>query len=146
MAKKSVKTTKVEKVNSKEIGKEKRLLNLEKGKFKPGQSGNPKGMAKGTKTYKTLMREAMISLAKKNGTDPKDLELEIFEMGLKKARLGDYRFYQDYMDRHHDKPVQKNINLDIEIDDEEIDQKATEAVRRFMGLAPGTGKQGQKED
>ena len=144
MAKKSVKTTKVEKVKSKEKSREKSLKNLIP--FQPGQSGNPKGLTKGQKNYKTLMREAMISLAKKNGTDPKDLELEIFEMGLKKARLGDYRFYQDYMDRHHDKPVQKNINLDIEIDDEEIDQKATEAVRRFMGLAPGTGKQGQKED
>ncbi len=101
---------------------------------------------KGQKNYKTMMREAMISLAKKNGGDPDQMELEIFEMGIKKARLGDYKFYQDYMDRKHDKPVQKNINLDIEIQDEEIDEKANEAVRRFMGLASNTKKQGQDKD
>ena len=107
---------------------------------------NPNGRPKGQKNYRTLMREAMISLAKKNGTDPDKMELEIFEMGIKKARLGDYKFYQDYMDRKHDKPVQKNINLDIEIQDEEIDQKANESVRRFMGLSTNTRKQRPNKD
>ena len=33
------------------------LENLEKGKWKPGQSGNPKGKAKGTKSLATIIRE-----------------------------------------------------------------------------------------
>ena len=37
--------------------KDKRLENLEKGKWKPGQSGNPKGYKKGVPNAKTIIKK-----------------------------------------------------------------------------------------
>lgn len=75
--------------------------------FKKGQSGNPKGRPLGTKNFSTLYKEAIIKIAKSVGKTPEELEIEIVEQGLRKARNGDIRFYIDTMDRLHGKAQQK---------------------------------------
>ncbi len=76
------------------------------GLFVKGKSGNPKGRKLGKKNFKTLFYEALVKLAASNGKDPAFLELEIFEKGILQARAGNYKFYQDMMDRLHNKPTQ----------------------------------------
>jgi hypothetical protein len=76
--------------------------------FKKGQSGNPNGRPLGQRNYATIYREALIQLAKKKGTTPEGLENLILQVGIAKAIGGDYRFYQDLMDRTNGKPIQRN--------------------------------------
>ncbi len=85
---------------------DKRLKNL-KPPFKKGVSGNPKGREPGQRNYATIYREALEALAKKKGTTAESLENTILQVGIAKAAGGDYRFYQDLMDRIGGKPVQR---------------------------------------
>lgn len=113
--------------NGKNNGKRGRIENLVN--FKPGQSGNPKGYPKGKKNFKTLMREAIEKIANANGQTVDELEAKIFQVGFKKALSGDYKFYQDYMDRTHDKPVQKHdVDVDLVFKIDEAHKQKTKAA------------------
>lgn len=92
---------------NKEINKDKRLLNLEKGKWKKGQSGNPDGRPDGQRNYATIYREALIKLAKAKDLTPEELENELVSSGLINAHKGDYRFYKDVLDRLHGQATSK---------------------------------------
>ena len=67
--------------------------------FRKGQSGNPKGRPIGSRSFKTLVNEAIIKIATDTGQDPLELERDIVVKGLLSARKGDYRFYKDTLDR-----------------------------------------------
>lgn len=95
-------------VENKEQNKDKRLENLELGKWKEGESGNPDGRPVGQRNYATIYREAMLILADKNATTPEKLEAEMVANAAVLARKGDYRFYKDFMDRLHGTAVQKS--------------------------------------
>ncbi len=98
----------------KETGMARRLKNLEKGKWKKGQSGNPKGHPK-QKNYATLRAEAIIAIGKQNGKTPEEIEIMLHSKGLAEALKGDYRFYKDDLDRTHGSATQKvEIHGDIE--------------------------------
>ena len=62
----------------------------EETQFKPGQSGNPAGLPKGTKWLKTRLREALEA----TGAD-KDIVLALIE----KAKKGDILAIKEVMDR-----------------------------------------------
>lgn len=107
---------------SKETGIQKRMKNLEKGKWKKGQSGNPKGYQPGQRHFATIYREALEKLAKANNKTAEELETEILQKGLVQARQADYRFYKDTMDRIHGQPTQKvDMNVKAEKLEEVID-------------------------
>ena len=100
--------------------------------FKKGQSGNPKGRPVGSRSFKTLVNEAIIKIATDTGQDPLELERDIVVKGLLSARKGDYRFYKDTMDRVHGQAKQINesvITLNL---DEETKQKANEAIKGIL--------------
>lgn len=85
--------------------------------WKPGQSGNPKGMKPGTKQFRTLFNEAMIKLGKMNNKKPEDIEIEIIMSAISAARNGNFKYFKDLMDRLHGKAVQPiagtfNPNMD----------------------------------
>lgn len=82
--------------------------NLEKGRWQPGQSGNPKGRLPGQRPFISVYREAIAELAKQKKTTPEKLENMILQVGFARAMAGDYRFWQDIQDRLNGKPVQKN--------------------------------------
>ena len=74
--------------------------------FKPGQSGNPKGRPVGSRNYETIYWEAMKKIAESQDKTPEEIEDILIQSGLKNALKGDYRFYQDALDRRHGKPKQ----------------------------------------
>lgn len=112
---------------------------------KGGKSPNPNGRPNGQRNYATIFREAMIKLAEMNNTTPNELEEQILQMGIKKARLGDYKFYQDIMDRLHGKPIQKQelTGKDGEaLFDNETRAKTKSAIQGYIG--GNTGSSGQE--
>ena len=119
--------------------------------WEKGQSGNIEGRPQGSLNVSTKYELGFNKLIADNkGTMTKeDIQAAIFGMALKRAMLGDYKFFNGYVEHVYGKSVQKNINLDIDIQDDEINQKANEAVRRFMGINQSDGdteQQGQEED
>lgn len=76
--------------------------------WKKGQSGNPAGKPVGQRSYITIYREALTALAKKKNVTPEELENIIEQVGIAKAMQGDFKFFQDFRDRVHGKPVQRN--------------------------------------
>lgn len=93
------------KTSNPDVIREKRLANLKP--FKPGNNMNPKGKPVGTKNFSTLFKEAIIKIASSEGTTPEDIESKIIQAGINKAKSGDYKFYQDTLDRMHGKPIQR---------------------------------------
>lgn len=73
-------------------------------KFKPGQSGNPKGRPKGTRNFSTLFKEALEQIAKETGGDA---EREIVLTAIQEAKNGKYAYYKDIIDRIYGTPTQK---------------------------------------
>lgn len=71
--------------------------------WKPGQSGNPKGYAKGQRHYKTIFREALKRIAQQQGCDPVDVEDAIHVKAIEKAIKGDFFFYKELNERVHGK-------------------------------------------
>ena len=64
------------------------------------------GRPKGQRNFKTIYREALIKLAALNKVKPEDLEDDMIQMAIAKARKGDPVFYKDVMDRIHGKAIQ----------------------------------------
>ena len=100
-----------EKVKEDKRGKNPRsLANLEKGKWKKGQTGNPKGHPLGQPNYETLRRLAIIKLAKDNGKKPEEIDVEIMANALLEARKGNFSFYKDDKDRTFGNRMDINLN------------------------------------
>lgn len=74
--------------------------------LKKGQTANPNGRPVGQRNYATIYREALIKLGNASNKTPEELEDEIEQMGLLKARKGDFRFFKDIRDRLHGMPKQ----------------------------------------
>lgn len=91
--------------------------------FKPGQSGNPGGRPKGKRDFNTLVDLAIEALAldyvrqtneqgrKKKGyidisLEDVDIEADIFKQFMNKARNGDIKAIDSFLDRRHGKAKQ----------------------------------------
>jgi len=95
-------------------------------KFKPGQSGNPKGRPKGSKNISTYLKEFLeCSLEVTNPISKKKEKLKLAAVialkQIKNALNSDRQAINDIMDRLEGKPVQKqeidaNVNT-IEVID-----------------------------
>ena len=71
--------------------------------WKPGQSGNPAGKVRWTRTVKTLFDEAVRKIAAEEKVDANSIEVAIVQKALDKARKGDFRFFKDLNDRNYGK-------------------------------------------
>jgi len=72
------------------------LKNLDKGKWKPGESGNPKGKPKGSKHLSTYIQEALVDenfeLKLKDGSILKEMPVKaIIKTAVAKSLSGDTR-------------------------------------------------------
>lgn len=72
--------------------------------FLPGQSGNPKGRAKGQRNYATIYREALERIGNAEGYTLEEIEDAMTVKAIQKAIKGDFFFYRDVHDRIHGKP------------------------------------------
>lgn len=83
---------------STEENTDKRLLNLRPA-WKPGESGNPNGLPKGTRQFATIFEEAIKIIVKEQRLKVNDPELELVIKGITQAFKGNYSFWKDIMDR-----------------------------------------------
>lgn len=74
--------------------------------FKKGESGNPNGRPKGALNFSTKFYKALEKFAEQNGKTLEQEEEEMLIEGFKRAKEGDYRFFQDLNDRVYGKPKQ----------------------------------------
>lgn len=74
--------------------------------WKKGECPNPNGRPNGQRNYATIYREAMEKIAKSQNMTFEEMENLLIQSGLTKALKGDFKFYQDVMDRVHGKPKQ----------------------------------------
>lgn len=98
--------------------------------FKEGESGNPAGKKKGQRNYQTIYRLALERVAETKGMSADDIEMLIVLKGVERAIKGDYKFSQDILDRVHGKPVQTNLNKDI--NDVELDESELETMDAML--------------
>jgi len=76
-------------------------------KFKPGQSGNPKGKPPGTLSFKTIFKQAIKKIAKEEKLKECDVEVDLVIRAVAEAKGGSYNYYRDIFDRLYGRPVQK---------------------------------------
>lgn len=83
-------------------------------KWKPWQSWNPKWKPPWTRSVETLFRDAIAKIAKDQNVE--DVERELVITLLAKAKKGDMRALEMYLDRLYGKPQQKvNLSWGVEI-------------------------------
>lgn len=100
------------------------------GKFVTGNPGG--GRPKGSKSFETIYRDALRVIADTNGTDLDTVERELVETAIKKAKEGDYRFYQDIMDRLNGKPVQRSENVNANVDVNKLEQAEKDKLKELL--------------
>ena len=105
--------------------------------FQPGQSGNPKGRAKGQRNYRTIYLEALKRIGAAEGYDPQEIEDAMTVKAISKALKGDFFFYKDIHDRIHGKPKER---LDLGMEGKSLADllaiAATNGLRREAGPKP----------
>ncbi len=74
--------------------------------FKKGQSGNPNGRPTGAENFSTKWRRAVEKIGSQNGMTADEIEQQLLLVGYKKAKDGDFKFYQDVFDRVYGKAPQ----------------------------------------
>lgn len=83
--------------------------------FPKGVSGNPKGKPKGSRNKMKIFEEMLNAKNGKIG----DKRVSNWEMicfnAIKKAKEGDWKAIQDLLDRRLGRPVQKNVNTNVDI-------------------------------
>lgn len=102
-----------------------------------GQSGNPSGRPKGTRNFNTLFKEAITKLALAEGKTLEELEDELLQVGFQKAKKGDFKFYQDFIDRLHGKPVNRNENVNANVDmNNLLTEEEREKIKQLLNANP----------
>jgi len=76
------------------------------GTIKAGSVLNPKGRGQGVPNFSTKFYKAISKIADQNSMTADEIEEQLLLVGYKKAKDGDYRFYQDIFDRVYGKPKQ----------------------------------------
>lgn len=91
----------------------------ENGKFKEGNEiGKLGGRPKGSLDFKTKWEIFIDKVAKSDNLTPQEIDEQLFAVGFKKAKEGDYQFYRDLHDRLYGKAPQTiNVDADIHTDD-----------------------------
>ena len=100
---------------------------------KPFEVGNPGGgRPLGSKNVQTLFREAMTKIAEAQGITLIEVERNLAKLGVDKALGGDYKFYQDTMDRLHGKPVNRNENINANINVDKLPDEDKERLNSLL--------------
>ncbi|HNG97716.1 MAG TPA: DUF5681 domain-containing protein [Candidatus Absconditabacterales bacterium] len=101
--------------------------------FKPGQSGNPAGRPPGSRSVETLFRDAIKKIAEDQKIE--DVERELVITLLAKAKKGDMRALEMYLDRLYGKPKQ---HTDITTNGESINPYNTKTSEELLKMLDAT--------
>lgn len=86
------------------------------GRFVEGHS-LATGRPQGCRNFATIYRAALQKVAEANDQSLDDVEDDLVRVAIDRARKGDFKFYQDLMDRLNGKAVvrteNKNLNADV---------------------------------
>jgi len=153
VAKKAVKRTRTNTVGKQP--KRNRAEHLIPHQFQPGQSGNPNGRPPGRLNYNTQMDLALQRLAqeyvkkynsrhkKKIRIEDVDIEGDIFLQLANKARAGDQKAIDSFLDRRHGKATQPVAVADltglaagVRNEDDIREQEEWERKWENLGLVP----------
>lgn len=105
------------------------IIRDEKGRFIKGSVPNPKGKAKGTRHFSTLLRAKILEISDETNTS---VDKEIASMLLKKAKKGDLRAIDMVFDRVDGK-AEQTINLEADIHtDEGLSKQEKEALLNLI--------------
>ena len=75
------------------------------------------GNIKGNLHFKTLFNQAIEKIAKSNDIDPESIEKDLIVKAITEARKGNFKYYQDLMDRVYGRAPQ---SLDVTSDGEPL--------------------------
>lgn len=98
-------STKQEKTTVHYNSKGEEVIRDENGRVISG-TPNPNGRPKGALSFSTKFYKALEKFAEQNGKTLEQEEEEMLIEGFKRAKKGDYRFFQDLNDRVYGKPKQ----------------------------------------
>jgi hypothetical protein len=100
-------------------------------RFKPGQSGNPRGKRPGTKNALTLLKQALLTsvLVKQNGQEIKTTKLRVFAMRLvNRAVEGDYASIRLLLQYGLERELKESNRQNRGLSDEQV-----ALIRRALG-------------
>ena len=103
--------------------------------FKPGQSGNPAGKPVWTRSVETLFRDAISKIALDQSIE--DVERELVITLLAKAKKGDMRALEMYLDRLYGKPKNstditsggEKLDINVKLNKEELNEAILNVIR-----------------
>lgn len=102
--------------------------------FKKGEDPrrNTDGRPQGSLDFKTKWEIFIDKVAKSNNLSPQEIDEQLFAIGYKKAKEGDFQFYKDIHDRIYGKAPQ-TINLDADIHtDDGLTKEEKEALLNLL--------------
>lgn len=110
------------KLDKRSKSKQKTIINVKNpftdpitGKFKKGNPGGP-GHPMGVRNWQTIYWQAIKRLAKRNNSDPDDLDLDLVEKGILEARKGNFIFWKEIKEANFGKvkdQIEHSGNLTI---------------------------------
>ncbi len=104
----------------------------EKGRLVKGTPPGP-GRPPGSLDFKTKFYKVIDKLAKQNNLTPDEIEEQLLLVGYKKAKDGDYRFYQDLFDRIYGKPRQTvEVDADITTNNDGLTPEERDALLNLL--------------
>ena len=116
------------------------VVRNEKGQIVSG-TPNPNGRPLGALNFSTKWKVFIDKVAKENAMSPEQVDEQLFAVGFKKAKEGDYNFYRDVHDRVYGRAKQE---IDITSKGESIvnDVRIDELTKQLNDLHKGTGFDG----
>lgn len=101
--------------------------------FKKGEDPrrNLDGRPKGALDFKTKWEIFIDKVAKSNNLTPQEIDEQLFAVGFKKAKEGDYSFYRDLHDRLYGKPLQSVDHTTKGESINTLDPQALEIAKKY---------------
>src|SRR3990167_3003113 len=99
-------------METKPLKNRKQIERNQKGQLQKGSILNPDGRPQGSKSFTTLMDEAVEEISKANNISKGEVWQILIKRGYSEAKDGNYPFYKDLLDRYFGK-AQENVDVNL---------------------------------
>lgn len=103
----------------------------ETGQFVAGNTLSP-GRKEGSRNFATIYRAALQKVAEANDQTLDDVEDDLVKVAIDRARKGDFKFYQDLMDRLNGKAVVRTENMNLNADAHKLQQEEKDRLNDLL--------------